>query len=128
MSVPDMRHCIQHALTYPCREEATIAPLNLVSVGKLSFYEPDEDTFVLLKAAKLALSRGGASCAVLNAANEVAVDAFLHDRIGFCDIFDIVTETLEHLDGAREVHDLDGILDYDRQARERACGEVLKRR
>lgn len=121
MSVPDMRHCIQHALTYPHREAANIAPLDLVSVSKLTFAEPDEDTFVLLRAAKTALSRGGASCAVLNAANEVAVDAFLHDCIGFCAMFDAVLETVERLPDAVSATSLEDILSYDRTARRLAA-------
>ncbi|MBR0443125.1 MAG: 1-deoxy-D-xylulose-5-phosphate reductoisomerase [Clostridia bacterium] len=124
MSVPDMRHCIQHALTDPCRESAVIAPLDLVSVGKLTFAAPDEQTFPLLRMARRAISAGGATAAVLNAANEVAVDAFLHDRIGFCALSDIVCEVVEQLSEAKEAHTLEKILYYDRLARETASSYI----
>lgn len=120
MSVPDMRHCIQHALTHPYRESASIAPLDLVSLGKLTFAKPDEDTFVLLRQAKSAFSRGGATAAVLNAADEIAVDAFLHEHIGFTALFDVVCETVERLHDAKYAHSLEDILCFDRLARETA--------
>lgn len=120
MSVPDMRHCIQHALTYPHRETGHIAPLDLVKLGKLTFAEPDGQTFVLLPLAREAMRRGGAVPAVLNAANEVAVDAFLHGRIGFTALFDTVVRTVERLPDACHAHTLEDILGYDRLARETA--------
>jgi 1-deoxy-D-xylulose-5-phosphate reductoisomerase len=120
MSVPDMRHCIQHALTHPCREAAAIAPLDLVTIGKLTFASPDEQAFPLLGAARRAMSAGGAVPAVLNAANEVAVDAFLHDRIGFLALSDIVCEVVEQLSAAKNAHTLEDILQYDRLARQTA--------
>ena len=120
MSVPDMRHCIQHALTHPCREAAAIAPLDLVAIGKLTFASPDEQAFPLLGAARRAMSAGGAVPAVLNAANEVAVDAFLHDRIGFLALSDIVCEVVEQLSAAKNAHTLEEILHFDRLARQTA--------
>ncbi|MBR5615997.1 MAG: 1-deoxy-D-xylulose-5-phosphate reductoisomerase, partial [Clostridia bacterium] len=83
LAVPDMRHCIQHALTDPVREQGVIKPLSLTEVGTLTFAAPDEDTFVLLRLARECMSAGGAMPAVLNAANEIAVEAFLKDSIGF---------------------------------------------
>lgn len=120
MSVPDMRHCIQHALTHPHRETGCIAPLDLVKLGKLTFAAPDEETFVLLPLAREAMRRGGAVPAVLNAANEVAVDAFLHGRIGFTALFDTVVRTVQQLPDAARAHSLEDILGYDRLARETA--------
>jgi 1-deoxy-D-xylulose-5-phosphate reductoisomerase len=117
LAVPDMRHCIQHALTYPARETGVIKPLSLTDVGTLTFAAPDEDTFVLLRLARECMSVGGAMPAVLNAANEIAVAAFLKDSIGFCDIFDAVQHTVSALFGGASAHTLDEILDYDRQAR-----------
>ena len=117
MAVPDMRHCIQHALTHPHREEGVISPLSLTNCAKLTFAAPDEETFVLLRLARKCLRNGGAMSAVLNAANEVAVGVFLQDKIGFCDIFDAVEETVERLADAAEVHDLQDILRYDTEAR-----------
>jgi 1-deoxy-D-xylulose-5-phosphate reductoisomerase len=124
MSVPDMRHCIQHALTDPYREAATIAPLDLISVGKLTFAAPDEQTFPLLGMARRAMQEGGATAAVLNAANEVAVDAFLHDRIGFQTLSDLVCEVVEQLPEAKRAHTLEEILYYDRLARQTALSHI----
>ena len=121
MSVPDMRHCIQHALTYPQREVGHIAPLDLVKIGKLTFAEPDEQTFALLPLAREAMRRGGAVPAVLNAANEVAVDAFLCGKIGFFALVDTVVRTVECLPDARAAHTLEDILGYDRLARQTAA-------
>jgi hypothetical protein len=85
--------------------------------GTLTFAAPDEDTFVLLRLARECMSVGGAMPAVLNAANEIAVAAFLKDSIGFCDIFDAVQHTVSALFGGASAHTLDEILDYDRKAR-----------
>ena len=117
LAVPDMRHCIQHALTYPAREMGVIKPLSLTEVGTLTFAAPDEDTFVLLRLARECMSAGGAMPAVLNAANEIAVEAFLKDSIGFCDIFDAVQHTVSSLSDGASARALDEILAYDHQAR-----------
>ena len=117
LAVPDMRHCIQHALTDPVREQGVIKPLSLTEVGTLTFAAPDEDTFVLLRLARECMSAGGAMPAVLNAANEIAVEAFLKDSIGFCDIFDAVQHTVSSLSDGASARALDEILAYDHQAR-----------
>ena len=117
MSVPDMRHCVQYALTYPERLCAETKPLDLFSVGKLTFAEPDMKTFTLLKAAYEAIEKGGALPAVLNAANEEAVAAFLDKKIRFYDIFEVVSSTLDKYSHAKEIHDLDEILAVSREAR-----------
>ncbi len=126
-SVPDMRHCIQHALTHPHRESGVISPLSLTEVGTLTFAKPDEETFVLLSLARKCLCQGGAAPAVLNAANEVAVADFLEDRIGFCEIFEVVARTLEELPAAKDASTLEDILAYDRAAREIAKRFVEKK-
>ena len=95
MSSPDMRVPIAYALGWPDRLETPVARLNLAKLGQLTFEEPDETRFPALAIAKAALRRGGGACAVLNAANEVAVAAFLDGRIGFLDIPAVVTDTLE---------------------------------
>ncbi len=118
LSVPDMRLCVQYALSSPVRNEAVIDELDFIKLGKITFGEPDTDTFVLLGLAKRAMSMGGAMGAVLNAANEVAVASFLTERIGFTDIFDCVSETFEILKEKKDVHTLEGILEADREARE----------
>ncbi|MBQ2249940.1 MAG: 1-deoxy-D-xylulose-5-phosphate reductoisomerase [Clostridia bacterium] len=125
MSVPDMRLCVQYALTHPARTEAVIPPLDLTAVGKLTFSHPDTETFVLLRLALDAIGKGGALPAVLNAANEVAVAAFLERKLSFVGIFDLVTQTVERLDAAKNTSDIDDILAYDREARAIA-NEILK--
>ena len=119
MSVPDMRFCIQYALSYPNKTEAVIDRLSLADVGKLTFGEPDLNTFPLLAAAFDSAKKGGALPAVLNASNEVAVDAFLRGNIRFCDITDSVLEILSDLENASREHSLDGILAFDIEARKK---------
>ncbi|MGM9624664.1 MAG: 1-deoxy-D-xylulose-5-phosphate reductoisomerase [Eubacteriales bacterium] len=89
LSVPDMRLCIQYALTYPDRMPSLLEELDLVKIGHLTFEKPDEETFTLLPLARRAVKEGGIKTAVLNGANEAAVALFLDGKIGFTDIFDI---------------------------------------
>ena len=124
MSVPDMRLCVQYALTAPHRTEAVIPPLDLLSLGKLTFASPDEQAFPLLALAKRALGVGGATPAVLNAANEVAVAAFLQRRITMPQLFDTVIRVVEDMPHAGGVSTLCEILDLDREARERAAALI----
>ncbi len=124
LSVPDMRLCVQYALSYPVRNIAVIDELDFAKLGKISFGKPDTDTFVLLGLALKALSLGGAMGAVLNAANEIAVSAFLSEQITFTDIFDCVSEVFVALECKKEIHDLEGILMADREAREEAARQI----
>ena len=117
LSVPDMRLCVQYALSAPRKNPAVIDELDLAEIAQLTFKRPDTDTFVLLKTAMKAMSLGGAVPAVLNAANEVAVAAFLQEKIGFTDIFDSVTQVVSDMSGKSNVHTLDGIIEADREAR-----------
>ncbi len=126
MSVPDMRLPVQYALTAPTRTEAVIAPLDLLKVGKLTFAAPDEETFPLLAAARRAYLAGGAMGAVLNAANEVAVAAFLAERLSFLGISDTVLRVLDEMSYAANAHTLDEILAFDRGARLRAEELILR--
>ena len=118
LSVPDMRLCAQYALTYPERTEAVIDELDLTKLAKLSFSKPDMDTFALLKCGIDAIGAGGALPAVLNAANEVAVAAFLDRRLSFYGITETVTEVVGRLSAAAGETTLEGILEYDSLARE----------
>ena len=124
MSVPDMRHCVQYALSHPERCEATTHELDLFEVGKLTFARPDADTFVLLAKAYEAISKGGALPAVLNAANEEAVAAFLDRKIRFCDISTVVCETADRFEFAKNEHDLDEILKIAYESRKIANGII----
>ena len=126
MSAPDMRHCVQYALTHPDRSEATTEELDLFSVGKLTFARPDTDTFVLLKKAYEAITMGGAIPAILNAANEEAVAAFLNKKIGFCDIFDVVCNTVDSMSQCKSIHNIDEILRCSVSAREAANSFISK--
>ena len=117
MSKPDMRACIQYAVTYPHRVTGKVAELDLFALGKMTFFAPNTEVFPLLNLARHAISQGGALPAVLNAANEVAVAAFLKEQISFTQIFDGVTEVVEKLSHAKEAHTLEEILYFDSEAR-----------
>ena len=118
LSVPDMRLCVQYALTGPARTPSPLEQLDLTKLAKLTFYRPDMETFVLLPCAIRAIKVGGALPAVLNAVNEVAVAHFLNHEMTFRGIFDTVTRVTEELHAAGNTHDLEGILAWDREARE----------
>lgn len=120
---PDMRTPIAHALAWPQRHAAGVAPLDLTAVARLDFEAPDFERFPCLRLAFEAIRDGGTSPAVLNAANEVAVAAFLDRRLGFTGIPALVEKTLEIFDRAEAV-DLDGLLDADRESR-RIAEQVL---
>ncbi len=117
MSVPDMRLCIQYAVAYPDRVTAAIPELDLFSLSHLTFKQPDPKTFSLLQCAYDCISKGGAMPAVLNAANEVAVGAFLSGNIEFYQIAESVGETVCLLTSAAKAHSLDEIISFDREAR-----------
>ncbi len=117
MSVPDMRHCVQYALSHPNRCEATTHELDLFEIGKLTFAKPDSETFVLLAKAFEVISKGGALPAVLNAANEEAVAAFLNKKICFCNIQELVCEVLDSFESAKSEHDIDEILNIATESR-----------
>ena len=125
MSVPDMRLCVQYALTHPRRAAAVIPELDLFSAGHLSFARPDTETFPLLPLARSAIASGGAVPAVLNAANEVAVAAFLSHGLTFPGIAEVVTETVERLrPSAKTARTVDDIFAFDAEAR--ATAEKIK--
>ena len=127
MSVPDMRQCVQYALTHPTRAEAIIEPLDFTKLASMTFAKPDTDTFVLLELAKEAIRRGGAYPAILNAANEVAVAAFLNKQLSFTGIFDVVANTFEAMSDAKYIWSVDDILAFDGAARALA-NEFLEQR
>ena len=95
MGEPDMRTAIAYGLSYPDRIDSGVRPLDFSKLGSLEFQAPDTETFPCLRLAYSAIGRGGNSPAVLNAANEVAVMAFLEGRLPFLAIADIVAETLD---------------------------------
>ncbi len=120
MSVPDMRACVQYAVDYPDREIAVCEPLDLFKVGSLSFFAPDEETFSLLPLARKAVSMGGGMGAVLNAADEVAVAAFLAGKLPFFRIAEVVEKTFLSLESAVSAKTLSALEECDLAAREKA--------
>ena len=117
LSVPDMRSCVQYAVDYPDRTAAVIEPLDLFKVGSLSFMRPDYEAFPLLSLAKRAMTEGGAMGAVLNAADEVAVEAFLSGRLSFLGISEVVCEVFERMLYAKDITSLEDIFNTDAEAR-----------
>jgi len=120
LGYPDMRVPISYALTYPERAETPLPPLDLAALT-LEFHAPDLETFPMLALAREAGERGGASPCVFNAANEVAVAAFLSGRLPFVGIPEVVGDALERVD-AGPVRDLGDLLAADGEAR-RLAGE-----
>ena len=120
MSLPSMKHPIQYAFTYPDRLVSKDQSVDFAALKNLSFFEPDEETFVCLALAKEAGRQGGIMPTVLNAANEVAVEAFLKDKIGFLDIADIVQKTMAAFKNQNDP-DIYTLLDTDKEAREKAA-------
>ena len=114
---PDMRIPIAHALAWPERLSTSSPRLDLAAIARLEFAAPDTERFPALRLARDALRAGGGAPTILNAANEVAVAAFLARRIGFLDIASLVEAVLERL-GAQDASSLDCVLSLDRAARQ----------
>ncbi|WP_305041216.1 1-deoxy-D-xylulose-5-phosphate reductoisomerase [Geoalkalibacter sp.] len=119
LGLPDMRTPIAYALSYPERIALNIPQLDLCQIGRLTFERPDLQKFACLKLAYEALREGGTAPTVLNAANEVAVDAFLHGEISFLNISRVIAAVLEQPWDHRLDH-IDDVLRADRRARSRA--------
>ena len=123
---PDMRTPIAQALAYPDRVDAGVAFLDLAKIGSLSFEKPDFERFRALALAYEVLAAGGSAPAVFNAANEVAVDAFLAKELSFPRITEVIEATLDRLP-AREIQSLEDVIEADRAARVQAAA-LLKPR
>lgn len=117
LGAPDMRLPIQLAMTYPERSATPVDFLDLTSCGALTFAHPDMDAFPCLKLARDCAAKGGTACPAMNGANEEAVALFLDDKIGFYDIYDLVSRAVEAVPFIAEPS-LDEILESDRLARE----------
>jgi 1-deoxy-D-xylulose-5-phosphate reductoisomerase len=120
---PDMRTPIAHCMSYPQRINAGVEPLDFFKVGQLSFCEPDFSRFPCLRLAMQACEHGQEATTVLNAANEVAVDAFLNGQIRFTDIADINASCLDRVQQTR-LASIDDILQLDSQARATAMSTI----
>ena len=125
LGVPDMKGPIAYALSYPERFHDVIAPLSLSNIGTLEFFSPDFDKFKNLDLACRAAARGGTTPAVLNAANEVAVEAFINGTIGFMDLPKVVEEVITGHD-PKEPQTIGDVLEADKNGRQRAR-EVVER-
>lgn len=121
LGAPDMRLCVQYALTYPHRAQGLTSHLSLTDIGKMTFQKPDGEAFPLLPLAYRAIHLGGAVPAVLNAANEIAVDAFLKEKIGFSDIARIVSAVVGRMESSCALLCLEDRIAADREARKRAA-------
>ncbi|MGE0104898.1 MAG: 1-deoxy-D-xylulose-5-phosphate reductoisomerase [Blastocatellales bacterium] len=127
MGVTDMRHAIQYALTYPDRRPSQLPPLDLTSLGGLEFFAPDPERFPCVELAYNALRLGGTMPAVLNAANEIAVAAFLDEKIRFGDIPRLIRDACEAHD-IQPASSLEAVLEADRLAREWVGNRVESRK
>lgn len=126
MGSPDMRTPIAYALGWPKRIFAPAPRLDLAAIGQLTFEAPDPERFPALRLARHALQTGGSAPTVLNAANEVAVQAFLSRRIGFLDIARVVEQTLEAVEPAPP-SSIEDVLAQDQRARVCARGIIERR-
>jgi len=126
LSPTDMKVPIQYALTYPEREDSLLPSLDLSQIRVLEFFKADVEKFPLVKLARFALEEGESYPVAINAANEVAVSAFLKQRIKFTDISDVVTRVVEN-HKKRNVQSLEDIFYVDRETREKTRN-LLKRR
>jgi len=122
---PDMRTALAHGLAWPERIESGVAPLDLSALARFDFEKPDTDAFPCLRLAYAALAAGGTAPAILNAANEVAVAAFLAGQLPFLAIPDVIEDTLSALP-VEPADDLDVLMAGDAQAR-RQAGKALQR-
>ena len=113
---PDMRTPIAHALAWPSRIESGVADLDLFSIAQLNFEKPDLTSFPCLAVASAAAREGRDAAAILNAANEIAVQAFLDERIGFTQIAEVVSHTLNSL-ALTEPDSLEAVQESDRRGR-----------
>jgi 1-deoxy-D-xylulose-5-phosphate reductoisomerase len=126
ISATDMRMPIQYALTYPDRCEAPVPRINWSEARQWEFLPPDFQKFPLLKLAYQCQEAGGSATCTLNAADEIAVEAFLERRIGYSSIYEIVSETVSKMPG-RHLRTVGDILEMDRESRVLARGLVAAR-
>ncbi len=117
LGLPDMRLPIQYAMTFPARMPCKVPRLSLADVGKLTFFTPDEEAFPALRIARAAAKERGNACAIMNGANEAAVDLFLHDKIRFLEIPERVERALADVPRCQELT-LARVLEADALARE----------
>ncbi len=126
LGLPDMRLPIQYALLFPERPDTGLPKLDLLTCGPLEFVAPDEERFPCLRLAREAAAEGGVIPAVMSAADDIAVEAFLDRRISFLQIADVVEQVMQSAENM-PVESLDAILSADARARESARRAVAER-
>lgn len=125
MGNPDMRTPIAHALAWPQRIQSGVVPLSLTDIGRLEFYAPDTERFRCLALAQGAALEGGTTAAILNAANEMAVAAFLNNQLRFDHIASVIDATLQSLPAMR-ANELEAVLASDCEARIQAQQHIMR--
>ena len=128
LGVPDMRTPIAYSLTWPARMEAPIEQLDLAAISMLTFEPPDEERFGCLKLARACLLAGGNAATIMNAANEVAVDAFLAQRLGFLDISALCERTIDKMQatfGSSSPQSIDEVFEIDHISRLLAQSDII---
>jgi 1-deoxy-D-xylulose-5-phosphate reductoisomerase len=123
LGYPDMKVPISYALHHPERADVAVPTLDLAEVGELTFERPDTDTFPCLRLAREAGAVGGTAPCVLNAANEIAVEAFLAGELPFTDIAEVIDRCLQELPGGAVGH-FEDLFAADERAREHARGLI----
>jgi 1-deoxy-D-xylulose-5-phosphate reductoisomerase len=123
MGVPDMITPISYALSYPRHMRTRLPPLNIEEIGALNFQKPDQERFRCLTLALSAAEEGGTMPAVLNGANEIAVESFLKGEIGFLQIPALIERTME-AHNSYPIKDINDVVEADIWARETAIREL----
>ncbi|CAD7042411.1 1-deoxy-D-xylulose-5-phosphate reductoisomerase [Pseudorhizobium endolithicum] len=124
---PDMRTAIGYALTYPDRPRLNVERLDFAKLARLDFEAPDEVRFPALRLARTALARGGVQGAVMNAAEEIAFDAFCAGRIGFLAMADVAEEVMEAMASHPAATAIEDVFEADAEARRRAAGIIARK-
>jgi 1-deoxy-D-xylulose-5-phosphate reductoisomerase len=124
LGAPDMRTAIGYALSHPLRPNLPIERLDFAKLARLDFEAPDETRFPALRLARLAMTRGGVQGAVLNAAKEVALEAFIEGRLSFLSMAEITETVMDQLAGLPPAVTMDDVFAVDNEARQRAAGLI----
>ena len=124
LGCPDMRSAIGYALAYPHRPPLNVERLDFAKLARLDFESPDEQRFPALKLARIAMERGGLQGAILNAAKEIALEAFIEGRCGFLEMADITGQVMENMRGAPSAFGIEDIYAADEEARRQAAGLI----
>jgi 1-deoxy-D-xylulose-5-phosphate reductoisomerase len=124
LGTPDMRTAIGYALTFPRRSHLPVERLDFAKLSRLDFEAPDEERFPALRLARIAMTRGGVQGAVLNAAKEVALEAFIDGRLGFLTMARVAGEIMDRLEHLPPAGNMDDVFAADDEARRMAAGLV----